>query len=305
VRASTSDGRRLIALTALAAALLGARGSAAQEFTPPGRMIPVYDAQLHLHCIGSGHPAIVLEAGLGGNYLDWTKVQPELARSLTACSYDRAGAGFSSRTLRQRTIANISGELHDLVRAGGVARPFVLVGHSFGGMIAMDYARRYPDDVAGLVLLDSMHPDQFAQFAGAGVQLEMDPRRVLGRTPPDAAAYGMPPDLRARAVALAASDTARVFVVREMLLMPANAATLRDEGLPRLPARVLVHGNDEWGAVPPKGQMETVWRALQIDLAARLGAPAPIVVPQSGHQIALDAPEVVTAAVDDLVATLR
>jgi pimeloyl-ACP methyl ester carboxylesterase len=296
--------QRLIAPLALAAALLCARATTAEEFAPPGRMFPVYDTHLHLDCVGSGRPAVVMEAGLGGNYLDWNKVQPELARTLTACSYDRAGAGFSERTLRPRTLANIGDELHELVRAGGIPRPFVLMGHSFGGMIAMDYAHRFPQDVVGLVLLDSMHPNQFARFADAGVILETDPRRVLGHTPPDAATYGMPAALRARALSLATSDGARIFIVREMWLMPTNAAFLNTEGLPRLPARVMVHGNGEWSHVPPEGRMEAVWRDLQDDLARRLGAPPPIVVAESGHQIALDAPDAVTATVRDLIATL-
>jgi len=246
----------------------------------------------------------VLEAGLGGNYLDWTLVQPRLSATMRVCSYDRAGAGFSARTARARSVANIAEELHELVRAGDVARPFMLVGHSFGGLIGMAYARRYPSDLAGLVLLDSMHPEQFERFAEAGVRLETDPHLVLGRTPAFAATYGLPQELHRLALALALSDTARVFVVRELTLMLDNTRAVRDAGLPHLPSRVLVHGNGEWNDVPPPGRMEEVWRAMQADLARQLGAPPPIVVANSGHQVALDAPGAVVAAVSDLATSL-
>lgn len=270
----------------------------------PGELVPVAETQLHLFCTGAGAPTVLLEAGLGGNYLDWTLVQPALSASYRVCSYDRAGAGFSARSARPRTAANIAAELHELVRAAGIARPFVLVGHSFGGLIGATFARSFPQDVAGLVLLDAMHPDQFERFAASGVVIETDPHTVIGRTSVYAAEYGLPEHLRGLARALALNDKARVFVFREMSLMQDSVHDLRGMGLPRLPARVLVHGNDEWRDVPPPGRMEAIWRELQADYAERLGAPPPIVVSQSGHQIALDAPDAVVEAVRGLIATL-
>lgn len=282
----------------LLAVLAWPAGAAADPvYAPPGTMVPVFDTQLHLYCTGSGAPTVVLEAGLGGDYLDFSRVQPLLARRLRVCSYDRAGAGFSARTARLRDATNITEELHALVHAADVARPFVLVGHSFGGLLGMLYARRYPQDVAGLVLLDSMHPDQFARFAAAGVVLERDPHMVIGRTPGAAAAYGQPAALRREAIDLALADKARVFVFREMSGFDASTAELRAAGLPRLPARVLAHGNAEWNAAYPDGRMERTWADLQAELAAGLGAPPPERVAGSGHQIALDAPDAVAAAV--------
>ena len=289
----------------LTLAVVLAPAADAENFQPPGRLVPVFDTVLHLNCAGTGTPTVVLEAGIGGNYLDWTLVQPRLSAKMRVCSYDRAGAGFSARTARKRTVADINEELFQLVRAGGLARPFVYVGHSFGGLLGLGYARRYPEDVAGLVLVDSMHPAQFERFAAAGIELDTDPHLVLGRTPAFAATYGLPEDLHRRAMSLALADSARVFVVREMTLMVENAHTVADEGFPSLPARVLVHGNDEWEAVPPRGRMEAVWRDLQADMATRLGAPAPTIVPNSGHQIALDAPDAVVAAVTELAASPR
>lgn len=288
---------------AVLAAVIGFGGDAPAQttFSPPGTLYPVFDMRLHMVCTGPlDAPGVVLESGMAGNFLDWTKVQPALSPSRRVCAYDRAGAGFSSRTARPRTAADITEELHALVRAAEVPRPFVIAGHSFGGLLAISYARQFPADVAGLVLVDSMVPDQFARFAKAGVELNLDPHMVLGRTAGAAAAYGLPQALRAEAIDLATADKARVFVVREMSFMVASAEQVRDAGLPRLPSRVLVHGDHEWDGAYPDGRMERTWTDLQDEMARAIGAPPPIVAANSGHQIALDAPDLVVAAIRDL-----
>jgi pimeloyl-ACP methyl ester carboxylesterase len=295
--------RRSVA--ALAAALmamlwLAAPLCAERAWSPEGQLFPVFDMRLHVVCQGSGRPAVVLEAGLGANHLDWTLLQPLLAPHLKVCSYDRAGAGFSSRTARPRSAAAITEELHELVRQAGIPRPFILIGHSFGGMLSFHYAKRWPEDIASLVLLDAMCADQFERFEAAGVHLETDPHRVLGATPGAAAAYHLPEALQPLAIDLAESDSARVFTVREMAMLGRSAAQVREAGPPHVRARVLVHGNQEWNAAYPDGRMERTWMTLQTEMAAFLGAPPPLVIPHTSHQIALDAPEAVAAVVLEL-----
>ena len=273
--------------------------AAPTERVPPGRMFDVFDMRLHMLCSGpKDGPGVVLESGLGGNFLDWSLVQPMLGGGMRVCSYDRAGAGFSSRTARPRDAEDITAELYALVRQAAVPRPFVLVGHSFGGLMSLSYARRFPADVAGLVLLDAMMPDQFDRFSAVGVDLDVDPRMALGRTPAGAAAYGQPASLRREAIDLATADKARVFVVREMTLMVAGTREVGLAGLPHLPSRVLVHGDREWDHAYPDGRMERAWTMMQGEVAEKIGAPPPTVVAGSGHQIALDAPEAVVAAIE-------
>jgi pimeloyl-ACP methyl ester carboxylesterase len=295
-----------LVLTALAPLIASLPAPAAQ---PPlleartGALIRNGDSALHLVCTGKGAPTVVLEAGLGGNHLDWTLVQPELARDVTVCSYDRAGAGFSEPSSRPRTVDAIADELHRMIVTAALQRPIVLVGHSFGGLAALHFARRYPDEVAGLVLVDSMHPQQFERFGAAGVRLP-DLRTAASGTPPAAAAYGLPERLQPLAVALASAPEARKTVIRESGAAPTNAETVRREGYPQVPARIIVHGNKEWNRVYPDGRMERAWSELQSQLAEALGAPPPIVASSSGHQIALDEPAAVVAAVRDLIASL-
>ena len=273
-----------------------------ETFEPPGKLYPVFDTTLHILCMGTGSPTIVLEAGLGGNYLDWTLTQPLIAQHHQICAYDRAGAGFSLPTARSRTAANITDDLHALVGAAQLPTPFILVGHSFGGMMALHYAKRFPSDVAGLVLLDPMHPDQFERFSKAGVDVPTEPNLILGRTASFAATYALPEALHARAMALAGSDTARIFMVKEMRWMVLDAAEVKAAGYPHLPSLILLHGNHEWDGSYPDGRMEKSWLDMHTELAHAVGAPAPLAINQSGHQIALDAPEAVASAIENLAA---
>ena len=297
-RKRRASGRLRAALPCLVALQLFANPCLAQEPEPPGRLVPVADALLHVYCVGHGSPAVVFEAGLGGNYLDWGFVQAGTGQSHLACSYDRAGAGWSTRTSRPRTSELMAEELHLAMQAAKVPTPFILVGHSFGGLLSQNYLARYPADVAGLVLVDSMHPTEFARFTAAGVDVPLDPHTVLGQTPAFAATYGLPLSLWPLAQRLAGADKARVFVVREMTAMPDIAKEVDTESPPARPTRVLVHGNREWDGPYPDGRMEAAWRAMQDDLAVRFAAPPVIIVAASGHQIALDAPAAVAGAID-------
>ena len=120
--------------------------------------------RLHINCTGTGSPTVILDAGLGGTSLDWSKIQPEVARFTRVCSYDRAGYGWSESGAGPRTSQQIVQELHLLLVHAQVNGPYLLVGHSVGGLNMRLYAYRYPGEVAGMVLLDSTNEHQFAQF---------------------------------------------------------------------------------------------------------------------------------------------
>jgi pimeloyl-ACP methyl ester carboxylesterase len=129
-----------------------------------GEMIDVGGYSLHLNCTGDagGAPPIVMDSGLGGTVLDWQLVQPELAKSTRVCTYDRAGMGWSDSGDQPRTSRQIVKELHTLLGNAGIRGPYVLVGHSFGGTNMQIYASQYPDEVAGMVLVDSALEDEKA-----------------------------------------------------------------------------------------------------------------------------------------------
>jgi pimeloyl-ACP methyl ester carboxylesterase len=137
----------------------------ARRYPAPGEMVDVGGYDLHLYCTGEagGAPSVVMDSGLGGTVLDWQLVQPEVAKFARVCTYDRAGMGWSDPGDQPRTSQQIVKELHALLgNAGVVEGPYVLVGHSFGGTNMQVYASHYPDEVAGMVLVDSALEDEKA-----------------------------------------------------------------------------------------------------------------------------------------------
>ena len=131
----------------------------ARNNPPAGRLIEVGGKRTHLYCVGSGAPTVIFVSGLGETYVSWAKVQPKIGKSTTACSYDRAGLGWSDPGLEPRDVHQIVSELHDLLGASDVTPPYLLVGHSLGGGVIRVFAARYPQEVDGLVMIDAVHPD--------------------------------------------------------------------------------------------------------------------------------------------------
>jgi pimeloyl-ACP methyl ester carboxylesterase len=126
---------------------------------PPGKLVDIGGYRLHIQCTGKGSPTVVLEAGSGDFSVDWGLVQPEAARFARVCSYDRAASAWSDPGPTPRTMKQEVYELHTLLRKTGIRGPYVLVGHSYGGLLTRLYARQYPREVAGMVLVDSTDPD--------------------------------------------------------------------------------------------------------------------------------------------------
>src|SRR5881397_2830757 len=110
-----------------------AAGGDAKAYPPPGRLIDVGGYRLHIQCVGTGSPAVVLDAGLGGMSLAWNLVQTEIGQTTQVCAYDRAGMGWSDAGPQPRTPGQIARELHTLLANAGIAGPYIVVGHSVGG----------------------------------------------------------------------------------------------------------------------------------------------------------------------------
>jgi pimeloyl-ACP methyl ester carboxylesterase len=151
-------------LTVLALASIGGGYETVREsidataYPPPGQLIDVGGHRLHVNCTGSGGPTVVLEPGLGevSPAMGW--IAPVVARDTRVCVYDRAGRGWSDPADGPQVAVQTTTDLHTLLDHAHIPGPYVLAGHSFGGLYILTFAATYPDQVAGLVLLDSTAP---------------------------------------------------------------------------------------------------------------------------------------------------
>jgi len=132
-----------------------------RRFPAPGRLIDAGGHKLHFYEAGSGSPAVVLESGISASSLNWRAVQTEVAKVARVCSYDRAGLGWSDLCDEPCIPASLARQLHTLLHNADIAAPYILVGHSFGGLIVQAFAGLYPDETAGLVLVDPLDPAEW------------------------------------------------------------------------------------------------------------------------------------------------
>ena len=150
----------LLALAGFVYERMGRARDARRVSSRIGQAYAVNGHSMNLYCSGVGSPTVVFEAGGNAPGYSWTPVQPRIAQFTRACWYDRAGVGWSEMPAAVRTSASIADDLHELLRAAGEHAPYLFVGASVGGEYSRVYAARYPDEVAGMVLVDSSHPDQ-------------------------------------------------------------------------------------------------------------------------------------------------
>jgi pimeloyl-ACP methyl ester carboxylesterase len=254
-----------------------------------------------------------MDAGLGGGALDWSTVQPEVARFVRVCTYDRAGVAWSDAGIQPRTSQQIVKELHTLLGNAGVQAPYVLVGHSLAGINMQLYASQYPNEVAGMVLVDSSHEDQFSRkelpqipsFFPMLIKMltPFGVARIMNKVaePPN-----LPPDIERERASLYSRTRSMYAVADEMSAIPTSAAQLRASPM-RLgdrPLIVLTHGMKE--ATPLSNpedaeRMEQAWREFQSDLARRSSNGKQILAEKSGHYIQFYQPELVIDAVRQVV----
>jgi pimeloyl-ACP methyl ester carboxylesterase len=323
-------------------ALMGTCSTMAQESprqrndAPPGRRVDIGGRRLHIHCTGEGGPTVVLEAGAGDLSFDWTFVQPGVARFTRVCSYDRAGYGWSDPGPQPRTARQIALELHTGLQKAGLKSPYVLVGQSFGGFLVRAFARYYPQDVVGMVLVDCLHEDSRVVIGNKAVRIRdmargrtaPPPRSTMPGSSPSAttktgvAAPADPPPSRPEQIGpwlekmhrwaegLPNYETARQG---EMDWSPEDVADMfakRDRPEYRLgdiPLIVLSRGSlgYENERDVPAAQLDAERKTLQAELA-RLSTNGKLVIAEkSGHNIQYDNPGLVVDAIHQVVESAR
>jgi pimeloyl-ACP methyl ester carboxylesterase len=275
------------------------------DLSPAGRYIRLRTHRLYIHCMGDTQPAVVIDTGLGGSSLEWFQVQQALAKRLRVCTYDRAGYGWSDPGPSPRITSRIVEELHKLLNKAQVPPPYVLIGHSFGGFTARYFATLYPDQVVGVVLVDSSHPDQSRRMSVLAIHAKA---KRSARDRIDIASLtqraDLPEEIRL-AFYLNSRRKALFAQMDEIKSFALSAAEVGAAGpFPNVPLVVLSHGRHIWPAGPHGDRMEAIWRELQRSLSSLAPRSHHIVAERSGHNIHLDQPELVVGAVETIVRRL-
>lgn len=268
------------------------------KYPMPGKLIDVGGYRLHLHCTGEGDRTVILEAGLGGGVLDWSLVQPEIARFTRVCSYDRAGMGWSETSLQPRNAQQIAEELHTLLKNAEIKPPFILVGHSIGGIYTQMYSSLFPDEVAGMVLVDSSHENQLLRKelpsppAFSSVLVKALAPLGVGRIlfPLNKPSENISPDLATKLASIYSHTGHLYSVADELANIPESMQQLRNSALKpgAKPLIVLTRSRSD-----DEDQAERAWQELQADLANLSTNSKQIIAKNSGHYIHLDEPSLV------------
>jgi len=275
--------------------------------SPPGIMVELGSHRLHIHCTGEGSPVVVFESGLGGTSLDWSRVQPAVSGFTRACSYDRAGYGWSEPGPNPRHATRLAAELDRLLLFAEVPPPYVLVGHSFGGLTVRLFAARRERSLAGLVLVDTVHERQFQHMKAAGVRTPTAPTgRRFVITNPGMVPEGLPETVKPLARRLAAMPKAVRALYGELEWMRTSAQQVGSiRSAPDAPVVVLSREPRAGDATLEAARLDGAWLDLQHRLAGSMNNGALRVVGDSGHHIHLDRPEEVVAAIRALVEAVR
>lgn len=289
-----------------------------RRFHPmPGRVVEIVSGgsslKMHIDCSGQGTPTVVLDSGLGDSFASWQKVQPQIAKFTSVCSYDRAGIGYSDSSPRPRTSQVIAEELHSLLQAAGISPPYVVVGHSMGGYDVRVFTSLYRNEIAGMVLVDASHPDQEKRLP-----IELRDMEGSWLRQAEFLEFGMPfgvprllglcdenPGVRA----VECNFHTEREGVAEMKAFRVSAAQVAATGsLGDLPFAVLSHDPEKPSAEFPADvakRTNDAWEKMQEEMAHLSTRGTQAIAKNSGHYIQMDRPDLVIDAVRTVVEQAR
>lgn len=306
-----------------------------ERVPPPGERVDVGGYSLHINCTGEGSgPTVVVDAGAGDFSTSWTGIQREVEKSARICTYDRAGYGWSDVSPQPRTATQMSKELHQLLVNAKVEPPYILVGHSLGGMTVRVFADLYPDEVAGMVLVDAGHEDQLERLPRESLKLYQQQQsyfsvmgfmsrfgilRMIGSfskgrdfAPPQVAK--MPKDVQSVYLMMISHPSFFDTMLAELRALPEISTEVRATGkLGDMPLFILSADTPDEAALKsiglgdgfPAAELQRTFNELQNEFEALSTNSTHLIVKDSTHAINLDQPAVVVKAILDLVAAAR
>ena len=299
-----------------------AKANMVKKFPAPGQLVDVGGYKMHINCTGQGSPTVILEAGMGDYSLFWAHVQPEVAKNTRVCSYDRSGHGWSELGPSPRTANAEMEELHTLLVNANIPGPYVLVGHSLGGMLVRVYAHNYPDEVVGMVLVDSYHEERIIRLPELKRLIQVDPAQyrmlnllnstgMMALAPQNIPNPGLPADEFVQFQAITATtDSIEMYLAESNAIEESSAEVLalKITSFGNLPLIVLSAGRSDPVSVFSDAENLKIWKALQLEqseLAMLSSDSKQIIAEQSGHYIQIDQPDLVIDAIQEMVDALR
>jgi pimeloyl-ACP methyl ester carboxylesterase len=292
--------------------------------TMPGKFYDVDGYKMHIYCTGQGSPALVLDAGLGNDWTVWGAVQPELSKTTRVCSYDRAGFGGSaSRPPGTQDADHIAHELHELLAQAGITGPIILMGHSIAGLYIRDYAALYPQQVAGLILVDSSFPLQdqnpvvkaaIASIPGLNPTVENFAQRadfILGIPRLQGYCSQIPPGWNGEAGERLAEDVCpppfAAINAEGRNMDQSGREVLRAKNFGNLP--ILIFSEDPNKPFPLPGgwgkKMSAAWSQMQDELTDLSTRSRRIIAKGSGHMIPIERPDLLKKEVPIFIEQVR
>jgi pimeloyl-ACP methyl ester carboxylesterase len=286
----------------------------------PGQLIDIGGYKLHLFCTGTGTPTVLLEAGVGDTSLVWNDIQRELGKSVRTCSYDRGGLGWSDASPLPRDHDNEAAELHRLLERASVPPPYILVGHSYGGDLVRVYAGHFPEQVAGLVLVEASNEDKWSRIPGMLQQWQgyrKDCRKdvwrarfALLRFKHDPLSPSYPDDVRSVAESLSYMRNAVIANCDEYASLigsgPLQVGAVRSLG--NVPLVVISAGKNifkEDSAIPDRERAGAIWKQTQFEATSLSSRSRQVIASKSGHFVPHDQPALVIEQVLDTLQQLR
>jgi pimeloyl-ACP methyl ester carboxylesterase len=265
-------------------------------YPAPGRLIDIGGYRLHIDCEGKGS-TVVLEYGQQGSYVDWHILRPQIADFARVCTYDRAGYGWSDSSPKPRVPSAMADELLTLLHSAGEAPPYILVGHSFGGLNALMFAHKFPSETAGVVLVDASLPKMMFP-AGWHERMQF---RLMQLVMP----FGLPrwrgwcggnaPEQLGglkRAISCRSSLYGNYY--RERSSFPQSASEI--QSIPSIGSiPMIVIARDPNAQSPSAYEIE--WNRLQRDRAKLSSNSEFVIADGSGHDVPIERPDLITAAV--------
>jgi pimeloyl-ACP methyl ester carboxylesterase len=326
----------ILAFAMAAGAIYQAAASASdlKKYPPSGKLYDIGDYKLHLTCTGEGSPTVILEAGAGSPGLIWTFVQEKVEKSTQVCSYDRAGFGWSDPASGPLSPEQVALGLHTLLKTAEIPGPYILVGHSAGGVYVRAYTSQYPSEVVGLVLVDSSHEGQNVRFPPEYLELSKTQNymtafcrlvspfggmRLTRVWDALTAGYNMEPQIGAALLSTmyrtsyCRASAEETQALSESLSQPDIPGSLGDLPLivltadtseAEMQAQIPAYLRSVVGSEVITKVYETS-RELQQELVGLSSRGRQVMVQHSGHMIQLDQPGVVIDAIREVMAQVR